>query len=252
VIGSQEKVTDPETGLTIAVRKPIASQVSMAVRRGIRYAALRARPNRDKRLAIVFYDYPAGKANIGASYLNVSESIAAILQRLAREGYDVGKGDLSATAVLKELSAKARNIGGYAPGDIAVPRPPLPVRAERLVGGKWQGTFTSKTVGSGLARGEGYGPKVTVTAYKDGRLVSTESEWETGYTRAEYRDGELVRAVAGSSRERLSQHEFPRVIAFVSELPKTPAGKVNRRVLRDREAAERVLNATEEQKHADT
>jgi acetyl-CoA synthetase len=39
------------------------------------------------------------------------------------------------------------------------------------------------------------------------------------------------------TRERLSQHEFPRHIAFVSELPTTPAGKVNRKVLRDREAA---------------
>jgi acetyl-CoA synthetase len=39
------------------------------------------------------------------------------------------------------------------------------------------------------------------------------------------------------TRERLSQHEFPRHIAFVSELPKTLAGKVHRKVLRDREAA---------------
>jgi acetyl-CoA synthetase len=39
------------------------------------------------------------------------------------------------------------------------------------------------------------------------------------------------------TRDRLSQHEFPRHIAFVSELPKTPAGKVHRKVLRDREAA---------------
>ncbi len=39
------------------------------------------------------------------------------------------------------------------------------------------------------------------------------------------------------TRERLSQHEFPRQFAFVSELPKTPAGKVHRKVLRDREAA---------------
>jgi acetyl-CoA synthetase len=38
------------------------------------------------------------------------------------------------------------------------------------------------------------------------------------------------------TRERLSQHEFPRHIAFVAELPKTPAGKVHRKILRDREA----------------
>jgi acetyl-CoA synthetase len=37
-------------------------------------------------------------------------------------------------------------------------------------------------------------------------------------------------------RTRLSQHEYPRLVAFVTELPKTPAGKVNRKILRDREA----------------
>ncbi len=38
-------------------------------------------------------------------------------------------------------------------------------------------------------------------------------------------------------RDRLSQHEYPRVVEFVRELPKTPAGKVNRKALREREAA---------------
>jgi acetyl-CoA synthetase len=44
------------------------------------------------------------------------------------------------------------------------------------------------------------------------------------------------------TRERLSQHEFPRHVAFVNEIPKTPAGKVNRKVLRDREAASASSN----------
>jgi acetyl-CoA synthetase len=38
-------------------------------------------------------------------------------------------------------------------------------------------------------------------------------------------------------RTRLSQHEYPRQVTFVTELPKTAAGKVNRKVLRDREHA---------------
>jgi len=38
-------------------------------------------------------------------------------------------------------------------------------------------------------------------------------------------------------RMTLSQHEYPRHVAFVRELPKTPAGKVHRKVLREREAA---------------
>lgn len=36
-------------------------------------------------------------------------------------------------------------------------------------------------------------------------------------------------------RQRLSHHEYPRLVEFVAELPKTPAGKVNRKVLRMRE-----------------
>jgi acetyl-CoA synthetase len=38
-------------------------------------------------------------------------------------------------------------------------------------------------------------------------------------------------------RNRLSQHEYPRHIAFVPDLPRTPAGKINRKALRDREVA---------------
>ena len=48
---------------------------------------------------------------------------------------------------------------------------------------------------------------------------------------------ELIDELKNFTRERLSQHEFPRHIAFVSELPKTPAGKVHRKILRDRETA---------------
>jgi acetyl-CoA synthetase len=41
------------------------------------------------------------------------------------------------------------------------------------------------------------------------------------------------------AQEHLSRHEYPRIVAFTDELPKTPAGKVNRKFLRDREAAAR-------------
>ena len=47
----------------------------------------------------------------------------------------------------------------------------------------------------------------------------------------------FVTELQNFTRERLAQHEFPRLVAFVDELPKTPAGKVHRKILRDREAA---------------
>jgi len=49
--------------------------------------------------------------------------------------------------------------------------------------------------------------------------------------------GAFTRELQDFTRNRLAQHEFPRIVEFVGELPKTPAGKVNRKVLRDREAA---------------
>lgn len=48
-------------------------------------------------------------------------------------------------------------------------------------------------------------------------------------------DDTFAREIQDLVRQRLSQHEYPRVIEFVSELPKTPAGKVNRKILRTRE-----------------
>ena len=53
----------------------------------------------------------------------------------------------------------------------------------------------------------------------------------------------FVKELQDFTREKLSQHEFPRIIEFVSELPKTPAGKVHRKVLREREAAKAMAAA---------
>jgi acetyl-CoA synthetase len=64
--------------------------------------------------------------------------------------------------------------------------------------------------------------------------------------------GQVVKAFIVSEREasdsfskelqeftasRLSRHEYPRRVDFVEKLPKTPAGKVNRKILRDAESA---------------
>jgi acetyl-CoA synthetase len=50
---------------------------------------------------------------------------------------------------------------------------------------------------------------------------------------AERADAEFARELQEHVRERLSQHEYPRSVEFVDELPRTPAGKVHRKALRD-------------------
>jgi acetyl-CoA synthetase len=53
-------------------------------------------------------------------------------------------------------------------------------------------------------------------------------------------DEAFAREIQDLVRARLSQHEYPRQVEFVAELPKTPAGKVNRKILRMREKADVV------------
>jgi acetyl-CoA synthetase len=48
-------------------------------------------------------------------------------------------------------------------------------------------------------------------------------------------DAAFIDEIQQLVRSRLSQHEYPRQIAFVNELPKTPAGKVHRKKLREQE-----------------
>ncbi|HEY4372180.1 MAG TPA: AMP-binding protein [Burkholderiales bacterium] len=58
------------------------------------------------------------------------------------------------------------------------------------------------------------------------------------YIVARDRGEAVIGDIQAFMKKQLSQHEYPRQVEFVEELPKTPAGKVNRKVLRDRALAE--------------
>jgi acetyl-CoA synthetase len=49
-------------------------------------------------------------------------------------------------------------------------------------------------------------------------------------------DDAFARELQDFTRTRLSRHEYPRHVAFVQALPRTPAGKINRNALREAEA----------------
>lgn len=53
--------------------------------------ALRRTPAADKQLALMFWNYPAGEKNLGASNLNIPRSIVSIQAALREEGYAVGE-----------------------------------------------------------------------------------------------------------------------------------------------------------------
>jgi acetyl-CoA synthetase len=56
------------------------------------------------------------------------------------------------------------------------------------------------------------------------------------YIVARQTSDEVVGDIQAFMKAQLSKHEYPRLVEFVGELPKTPAGKVNRKALRERKA----------------
>ncbi|WP_043462767.1 cobaltochelatase subunit CobN [Azovibrio restrictus] len=65
----------------------IEAQAAAAVHKALRQVALQRKANRDKRLAIFFYNYPPGEKNLSASFLNVPRSLGSTLDSLQRAGY---------------------------------------------------------------------------------------------------------------------------------------------------------------------
>jgi acetyl-CoA synthetase len=51
----------------------------------------------------------------------------------------------------------------------------------------------------------------------------------------------FIQEIQDLVRTRLSQHEYPRQVVFTEELPKTPAGKIHRRKLREQEVAKTAV-----------
>jgi cobaltochelatase CobN len=113
-------VATTETGPdgAIAITVPITERVEMAARRARRWLTLAEKPNAQKRLAILYYNNPPGKGNLGASYLNLAPSLEQVLTRLRAEGYDTGQRLPTADEILGQLERAGRNVETWAPGEL--------------------------------------------------------------------------------------------------------------------------------------
>lgn len=105
-----EASIDRRTGVKLALSSPLDSQVSLMARRVKRWIALQTKKNKDKRVAIIYYNHPPGRHNIGADNLNVPESLLEILQHLKHVGYDTGKLPATREALLDILQDRGVNL----------------------------------------------------------------------------------------------------------------------------------------------
>lgn len=124
VLSAKEPVKDQgsakkNAGTNLYRYEAIEPQVTRLARRVANWHQLKKMPNKDKRIALIYYNHSAGKQNIGASYLNVFRSISTIITQLKAEGYFI-KGDEKLTEDgIKELILRSgRNVGSWAPNEL--------------------------------------------------------------------------------------------------------------------------------------
>jgi cobaltochelatase CobN len=66
---------------------PIDAQADAVVRKTLNLAALQRTPAADKRVAILFWNYPPGEKNLSASFMNLPRSLVATLGAMQAAGY---------------------------------------------------------------------------------------------------------------------------------------------------------------------
>ncbi len=101
---------DATTGIAVTQLDALPGQIDTLAARAANWIKLQARRNADKQIAIVYYNHPPGRHNIGADNLDVPASLFDILQRLQRDGYDTGPLPNSAAALLDMLQRDGVNL----------------------------------------------------------------------------------------------------------------------------------------------
>lgn len=126
-LGTAERTGATEPILVATTRKlpdgtselvPVPERIESAAARAERWLALAHKANGDKRVALVYFNNPPGKALLGASYLDLFPSLTNILGALGREGYFVGDGVPTRDELTRLLLLSGRNVGDYAPGEL--------------------------------------------------------------------------------------------------------------------------------------
>lgn len=101
---------DAATGLAWKPAVPLRDEISMLARKLSRLQVLAKKENRDKRVALIYYNHPPGRHNIGADNLDVPASLFEILKSLRAAGYQVGELPASPAALIERIQRDGVNL----------------------------------------------------------------------------------------------------------------------------------------------
>lgn len=101
---------DKKTGVVLFSVKILDDEIKNIIAKANNWIQLKKKANKDKKIAIIYYNHPPGRHNIGADNLNVPKSLFNILKNLQQQGYDVGELPKDDKALLDILQEKAINL----------------------------------------------------------------------------------------------------------------------------------------------
>ncbi len=104
------QTTDPVSGIRIQPITAVAEGLHAVAERIRRWQLLQSKPNAEKKIAIVYYNHPPGRHNIGADNLDVPASLWQILTELKAAGYATGELPASPEALLDSLQERGVNL----------------------------------------------------------------------------------------------------------------------------------------------
>lgn len=107
---SEPAKLDQQTGAKLSQSLPITDEIKRQAQRLQGWLDLQQKDNANKRVAIIYYNHPPGRHNIGADNLNVPESLLEILHSLKVAGYQTGELPDDAEALLDLLQIQGVNL----------------------------------------------------------------------------------------------------------------------------------------------
>ncbi|WP_371366925.1 Aerobic cobaltochelatase subunit CobN [Sporomusa rhizae] len=90
--------------------EPIADRINLLVRRAGKWAALRYKANAEKKIAIIFHNYPPKNSNIGTAFgMDSPESVRLLLAAMKEQGYAIDHIPADSKSFMEEVIRCATN-----------------------------------------------------------------------------------------------------------------------------------------------
>lgn len=101
---------DPLTGARTVYYRPVPERVEKIVRLALNWARLRQKPNREKKVAIIFHNYPPRNDTIGTAFgLDSPASVLNILRAMKEAGYNLASLPENGQALMEDLLSRVTN-----------------------------------------------------------------------------------------------------------------------------------------------